>query len=93
MDARNSFDTAMREKIAIILSTQAEGLFGIAVKLSALPDCAHHDTQDWTEATAVVLEDIDRLLGSDFAARFYEIYDPSDCNRTWEPEEDEAVQS
>jgi hypothetical protein len=90
VDQRNSLDTAMREKIAVILNTEAEGLFGIAVKLSALPDCAREDTEDWTEATAVVLEDIDRLLGSDFGARFCEIYDPSDLNRTWEREEDEA---
>jgi hypothetical protein len=87
---RNSIDTAMRDKIAVILNTKAEGLYGIAVKLSALPDCAREDTEDWKETTAVVLEDIDRLLGSDFGARFCEICDPSDLNRTWEREEDEA---
>jgi hypothetical protein len=90
VDKRHSIDTAMRDTIAAILSTKTEGLFGVAVKLSALPDGAREDTEDWKETTAVVLEDIDRLLGSDFGARFCEIYDPSDLNRTWEREEDEA---
>jgi hypothetical protein len=96
-DQRNSIDTAQRETIAAILSTKAEGLFGIAVKLSAMPDGAQYDQEDWTEATAVVLDDIDRLLGTDFGTRFCEIYEPGDLNRTWEPDEredeDEAVQS
>ena len=83
----------MRNTIAAILSTKAEGLFGVAVKLSALPEGARHgDEADIVEAVAGVLEDIDRLLGSDFSPRFNEICDPGDCNRTWQGE-DEAVQS
>ena len=47
----------------------------------------------------MILEDIDCLLGSDFSARFNEVYEPGDCNRTWQGEEEEedeaeaAVQS
>jgi hypothetical protein len=58
-------DFAMREMIPTILHTEAEGLYGIGVKLAALPN--HFDTEDLDDAIAAVLGDIDRLLGSDFA--------------------------
>jgi hypothetical protein len=57
----------MREIIPIIRRTRAEGLFGIGVKFVALPH--HSDPEDLEEAIAAALEDIDRLLGSDFDAR------------------------
>jgi hypothetical protein len=89
-DKRHSIDTAIRETIAAILGTRAEGLFGLAVKLSALPVGEYEEAgYDLVEASALVLEDIDRLLGSNFGARFGEIYDPHYCNRDFEAEEDE----
>jgi hypothetical protein len=64
-DASNAADTAVRETIAIILHTEAAGLFGIGVKLAALPH--DYDPQDWVEVAAAVRLDIDRLIGSGFA--------------------------
>ncbi len=85
---RNSIDIAMRKLIAAILSARAEGMFGVAVKLSAQPAGAHYgDSEDFAEAIAGALEDIDCLLGSQFSARFNEIYEPLDYNRTWQDEE------
>jgi hypothetical protein len=87
----NSVDRAARETIAEILNTKAEGLFGIAVKLSAQStDRLSHAKEDYAESVAVALEDIDRLLGSDeFSARFHEAYDVPDHNRTYEHIEDD----
>ena len=69
-DALNAAAEAMHETIGKILETDAEGLFGIGVKLAALPN--NCDPEDCREAVAAVLDDIDRLLGSDFAAGFAE---------------------
>jgi hypothetical protein len=63
-DARNAADCAMRATIADILRTEAEGLFGIGVKLSSMPaDC---EQEDHEEAITAVLDDINRLLGTAF---------------------------
>ena len=51
----------MRETIAMIRQSKADGLFGIGVKPN---DC---DQVDYEDAVASVIDDIDRLLGSDFA--------------------------
>jgi hypothetical protein len=69
-NAWNAEYSAMLGTITTILQTKVEGLAGIGVKLAALPaDC---DGQDCKEAVASVLEDIDRLLGSDFTRNFAE---------------------
>jgi hypothetical protein len=66
-DAWNAADSAMRKTIAaIILATEATGLFGIGVKLAA----GWLDPEDQQDAIAAALGDIDRLLGSGFAERF-----------------------
>jgi hypothetical protein len=51
--------------------TKATGLFGIGVKLAAT-QAPWIDGEDYEEAIAAVCNDIDRLIGSDFAARFAE---------------------
>jgi hypothetical protein len=66
-DARDAVASAMHETIATILHTEAEGLFGIGVKLAALPN--HWDAQDCVDAVAAVQQDIDRLIGTNFAER------------------------
>ena len=66
-DAWNDAGSAMCETVEAILQTEAAGLFGVGVKLAALPD--KPDPEDYEDAVAAVLNDIDRLLGSDFAAR------------------------
>jgi hypothetical protein len=65
-DDWNAADSAMRETIAAILRSPAEGLFGIGVKLAALPN--DYDAEDCVDAAAAVRRDIDRLIGSNFAA-------------------------
>lgn len=70
-DAWNETDAKIYETIATILQTEAEGLFGIGVKLSALPaDTDYVDTTDYENAIKSVLDDIDRLLGRAFAKRY-----------------------
>jgi hypothetical protein len=71
-NACNAADSAMRETIATILQTEVEGLFGVGVKLAAIP--AECDPEDCKEAVAAVLDDLDRLLGSDFAGNFAELF-------------------
>jgi hypothetical protein len=62
--ARNAADDETNETIAAIRRAQAEGLFGVGVKLAALPnEC---DPEDYEEAIAAALQDINRLIGSDF---------------------------
>jgi hypothetical protein len=46
--------------------TEAQTLFGVGVKLAALPDTG----EDFSDAAISVMRDIDRLLGTDFAARY-----------------------
>ena len=55
----------MLETIAKILRTDAEGLFGIAVKLSALPK--EPGPEDYLDAVKSVQQDIDRLIGTNFS--------------------------
>ena len=62
-DACNTADEAMHQTIDNIRDTEATGLFGIGVKLAAQPRDGDH--QDVTEAAISVLNDIDKLLGSD----------------------------
>jgi hypothetical protein len=69
-DEWNAADDAIRKTITAVSRVKAESLFGIAVKLAAQPvDC---ESEDCVEAIAAALNDLDRLLGSDFASRFEE---------------------
>jgi hypothetical protein len=61
-----------------ILNAEATGLFGIGVKLAALPPTVFLDgsgdldPEDYIEAIASVLNDINRLIGTDFVGMEYE---------------------
>jgi hypothetical protein len=59
----------MRETIEEIRDTEATGLLGVLVKFLALPPDT--DKEDYEEAYASALTDIDRLLGSGFADAAY----------------------
>jgi hypothetical protein len=59
--------------IRAIHSSEAKTLFGVAVKLAAVP-LGDFDDQDMTDAGLSVLRDIDRLLGTDFFSRNAERY-------------------
>jgi hypothetical protein len=72
-DAANDARDRLREVVTKILAVEATGLFGIGVKLAALPP-SHRlyegpstDPEDYMESVALVLSDINRLLGTDFA--------------------------
>ncbi len=73
-DAINEAGDRMHDVIEKILATKATGLFGIGVKLAALPsncrlgDSRSSDPQDYIESVASVLSDINRLIGTDFAS-------------------------
>jgi hypothetical protein len=71
-DAISEADKGMSDVIEKMLKTEATGLFGIGVKLAALPNhlklaggrsC---DPDDYIEPVASVLSDINRLIGTDF---------------------------
>ena len=64
-DAWNQAEEALRATVNMILKTEAEGLFGIGVKLSALPSYIHQE--DYEDAIIAVRRDIDRLIGTSFA--------------------------
>jgi hypothetical protein len=67
--ACNAATSAIRATIATILHTKAEGLLGIGVKLAAMPPNPNEWTfEDYEDAVVAALEDIDRLIGSGFAA-------------------------
>jgi hypothetical protein len=69
-DAWHAARAGMRETIDTILQTKAEGLFGIGVKLAAMTtDQRERDLYEYEDAVVAVFDDIDRLLGSDFALR------------------------
>jgi hypothetical protein len=90
----NVTDSAMRDTIAAILHTEAEGLFGIGVKLAAMP--RDRDQQDYEDAIVAVQQDIDRLLGSHFAAMtsmFALAADAADEDEDKDEDEDEEVRS
>jgi hypothetical protein len=65
-DAWNEADSAIHKTVKAILRTKAESLFGVGVKLTALP--MQHEEEDWQDAVKAALQDIDRQLGSEFAA-------------------------
>jgi hypothetical protein len=72
-DALCDADNRMGAIVEEILKAEANSLFGIGVKLAALPsgDClheSHHDPQGYVDAAASVLSDINRLLGTDFVS-------------------------
>ena len=64
--------TRLDEAVKKILKAKATGLFGIGVKLAALPatifldGTENHDPEDYIPAIASVLDDINRLIGTDF---------------------------
>jgi hypothetical protein len=89
-DKCTSTDAAIRLTVAAILRARPQSLFGIAVKLSALPLHAEDDAQDSFETIGSVLEDIDRLVGSTFGTRFAEKYEVVPLNRDWQPEPEES---
>jgi hypothetical protein len=71
-DAWNAAFIAIQETDAAIVSTPAEGLFGIGIKLSALSSTEHlqPDASEYEAMVISVLADIDRLTGSSFAVAF-----------------------
>jgi hypothetical protein len=80
-DAWNEADVATREVVEAIRAIEAQSLFGVGVKLAALPvEC---DPEDSVNTTARALEDIDRLLGASFASQF------KTAQRHFEEEEDD----
>jgi hypothetical protein len=58
-------DKGMRDTIAKIFEADATGLFGIGVKLAAVP--WQYDPEDCVEAMASAISNINRLIGSDFS--------------------------
>jgi hypothetical protein len=71
-DAANDARDRLREVVTKILAVEATGLFGIGMKLAALPP-SHRlyegpstDPKDYMESVALVLSDINRLLGTGF---------------------------
>ena len=65
-DAWNAAYDAVGKTVKAIQRTKAESLFGVGVKLTALP--MEYEEEDCKDAMKSTLDDIDRLLGSDFAA-------------------------
>jgi hypothetical protein len=66
--AWNATCDAMRKTITAIRATPAGGLFGIGVKLAALPadSSLGLSEEEYQEAIAATLADINRLAGTDF---------------------------
>ena len=70
--AANDTHERLRGVVEKILKAEATGLFGIGVKLAALPPTAFLDgsggldPEDHVDAIASVLNDINRLIGTDF---------------------------
>jgi hypothetical protein len=89
-DAANDAHDKMRDMVRRILGVEACSLFGIGVKLAAVPagirldEGRSCDAGDYGENVASVLANINRLTGSNF---FVPEYDYAD------DEDDEAVQS
>jgi len=76
--ARDTVYSAMlHETIPAILRTKAEGLFGIGVKLAAMPT-DDVDGDDYAAAVMSVQKDIDRLLGTNFADHAIEFSEGAD---------------
>jgi hypothetical protein len=65
-DAWNAAHDAVGKTAKAIQRTKAESLFGVGVKLTALP--IDYEEEDCKDALKSTRDDIDRLLGSDFAA-------------------------
>jgi hypothetical protein len=67
-DAMCAADSAARRIIERIMNATAEGLLGIAIKLSALPVDELRDEYDNREAMLNAVEELDRILGTQFRA-------------------------
>jgi hypothetical protein len=67
-DSWNEAAAATRATVEAIRATEAHSLFGVGVKLAALP--LRCDPEDCVYAAATALEEIDRLLGASFASQF-----------------------
>jgi hypothetical protein len=55
----------LSETVKAIQRTRADSFFGLGVKLTALP--IQHEEEDWQDAVKSALQDINHLLGSEFA--------------------------
>jgi hypothetical protein len=64
-DAWNEAHEGVSEIVTAIQQTQAESLFGVGVKLTAIE--MQHEEWDLRRATQATLTDIDRLIGGDFS--------------------------
>ena len=89
LDTLRDADNRLRAIVEEILRAEANSLFGIGVKLAALPggdflDESERDPRGYVAAVASVLSDINRLLGTDFVGMQDE--------HQWEDEEEEAAQ-
>jgi hypothetical protein len=69
-DAWNVAGKRTDETVKAILEQEAEGLFGIGAKLTALPFEDRDPAYDHEHAIRSVLSDIDRLTGTAFLAAF-----------------------
>ena len=63
-DEWNAADRRMRETIAVIIQTPAQGPFGLAVKLAALTN--EPEECDFWAAAYAVLQDVERMTGERF---------------------------
>ena len=66
-DAANTTSDKLRETIAAIMRTEAVGLFGVGVKLTAIRLWSEPEVEDYEEVATLALRDIDRLIGTKFA--------------------------
>jgi hypothetical protein len=70
-DAWNEANERTEETVQAILEEEAEGLFGIVVKIAALPDGDCRDpAHDHEDAIVSALTEIDRLISSTFVSSF-----------------------
>jgi hypothetical protein len=80
-DAADAAHDRMDDIVKGILCVEATSLFGIGVKLAALPgsyslsEGRSNDPEDYVESVASVLSDINRLIGTDFVGVECEQYD------------------
>lgn len=90
-DAWSAAAERINETVEAIRKEQAEGLFGVGVKLAALPGDgnARDPAPDHEEAILSALSEIDRLIGTTFVSSFsVHVYDHDEAEA-----EEMAVQS